>query len=96
MQNTPQTKMQNISLEDLLNMTKFKEWIRNHINIYNKKEIPANHIFSFIDYIEKEVEAPDFKYDRSSWLDALNSLKETVSKNDRFKKRHSEDSKEIS
>jgi hypothetical protein len=91
MQNTSKTNIKDISLSDLLNPASFESWIKKHINIYNDKEIPVNHLISFIEYIEKQVEAPEFEHDRGAWFDTLTNLKDAVSKNDKFKKRHSED-----
>lgn len=95
MQSTPTSNLKDITLSDLVDPAKFELWVREHINIYNEKEIPANHLISFIEYIEKEVEDTSFPYDRSAWLDTLTKLKDAVTKNDSFKERHSEDTEEV-
>nr|BDD46214.1 hypothetical protein 46 [bacterium] len=88
MQNLPQTKIETLKLSDLLNIADFKAWIRKHINIYNEKEIPGEHITLFLDYIEKLVEEPDFKHDRGVWFEVIKDLKDRVAKHDRFEERH--------
>jgi hypothetical protein len=96
MPNTQTANLKNISLTDLIDPATFEAWVRKHINIYNEKEIPVNHLTSFVEYIEKEVESTEFQHDRSAWFDTLTKLKDSISKNDNFKKRHSEDTEEVS
>jgi len=95
MQNTPTSDFKDLSLSDLVDQAKFELWIRKHINIYSEKEIPANHLISFTEYIEKKVQEPDFPYDRNNWLNTLNKLKEAIPKNDSFRERHKKDTEEV-
>lgn len=96
MQSTQTNSLKDIALSDLVDPSKFEAWVREHINIYNEKRIPANHLISFVEYIEKEVEDTSFPHDRSAWLDTLTKLKDAIVKNDNFESRHSEDTEEVS
>jgi hypothetical protein len=91
MQSQKTSDIKSLLLKDLANRSKFEQWVRANINIYNKKEIPINHFYSFIRHIEEQIEKPDFKHQRNVWFDALNKLEESISKDDKFKQRHSED-----
>ncbi len=80
--------MKIIKLSDIISLPNLKLWIKKHINIYDNKEIPSEHLKVIIDYLEERVKGDDFPHEKMLWFGALNRLKSERESYEQFKKRH--------
>jgi len=78
-------KIRELKLSDLINITAFEAWARKHINIYNEKEVPDEHLNIFLQYIEDQVRKENFPYDRLVWFKTIERLKGRLIKHEQFK-----------